>query len=177
MTWSLTQKGRRSHVALRKSVGVVTAVVLVAGFLLWPEPYNAVVQLSVRSWRPAPWDAPPSVNSLLGCYAMVIEGWTPAEVRQRRYLDVPAVVQLTSTPEKHWHPGSFRVTPSLVSGAFWFVTPARTLDLVWTNGHNGLHVELGPAGQRLAGRVRTFWDYNEVIQWARVTATPMPCVQ
>jgi hypothetical protein len=106
---------------------------------------------------------PLSPRAVAGCYALVLDPWTPA-LPDTRYPTPPARIVLDTLPAEGR--GAFRVRPAPGTppgphgSASWAPLPASSdsLRILWSTGARGVEVRLRAAGGTLRGRAVAFTD-------------------
>ena len=149
----------------------------------WPEVIDAVVErILLREFEPSPWPMAPAPAAVAGCYELSFGGWVPKDDLgpDASFVEAPLKVELTIEPDKRLE-GWFVMRPaagevaSIHRWTSWYITPDRTVKLVWSTGFSGLTAELGPHGRDLQGRAKTFWDFPRNAQMASLRARRISC--
>lgn len=107
-------------------------------------------------------------GSFVGCYVVQLEAWTPALMEGNRLYQLPPdTVHLTNetgidtgSPIER---GRLLARPVIPHGrtpsAFWTQEDSRSVQVMWTNGHAGVRLDLAPDGDgELVGEAEAFTD-------------------
>jgi hypothetical protein len=162
----------------------ITVVVVVIIAVNWPRPFDAVYQRLVFPDPVPAWPSPPPLESLAGCYVVFLGEWLPKGDLgpDVTFSTPPEMIEFTLLPvSRGGREDVYVARPpagtkgSIHSWSTWELTPDGTVSVRLSTGFSGLTIELGPDGQDLVGRAKTFWDFPRISQWATVRATRGPC--
>jgi hypothetical protein len=148
-------------------------------------------------------NAPRTVESVAGCYALSREAWqdlgsaaddTLVHNPPQRVRLLVASAATTFGRNRHriiapgfrpaWLPDSLAphyvalVAENFVRYSSWALLPGDTLDIEWMDGLHGVRLRLTPHRQRWRGTARTISDQRPsptAFATAAVTARPVPC--
>lgn len=122
-------------------------------------------------------------DPLAGCYRIEVAQWEPARLHSdnEAYQTPPEEFQLYErTGEAVFEQGRNIVRPVIPHGrdpsAFWHRTGSDSVQVVWTNGHSGVRLDLDASGDVLRGTATALIDVDgPPIPEAEVVVRRTPC--
>ena len=159
-------------------------LILIIFIVIGPGHGEVDVDRYLPNGKPEPWPDLPELAAIAGCYEISFSDWKPKiSSGEADFMKVPPMIELTTEPLAKENAEAYLIlrpapgiAPSVHRAAYWYVTPGRTLLLLWSDRDCGLQVELGPIiSGELRGYAKTFLGFHGQLQVASVTAKRIDC--